>query len=1431
MGSRHNSRSRAGGRLVAGVLVAGMGMGAIPAIAADGLVQSDAVIAAVDAMTIDGGGTAIVTNYDRQMLAPGVELVSVDRIQPGGRLEFDVLVADLGSGSVRADYLYPGTVSDAEPVSDLIENADAIAGVNGSFFDINASKAPSGVGISEEEGIVTVPAGTGNGAITSSHIPVVFTPEGLAAFAGITLTAEVTHNGEPLDLDIAGVNSYFLGEGQIGMFNHVWGDYTRDRALNGGTGTEILINPDGIVTSVGIPATGQLPEGVISLVERDAPGTDRALDAVEVGDQLVVETAVTSEAGEISAAIGANAMLVSNGEPVVSRDTALNPRTAIGFNETGSLMYLLVVDGRQASSTGVTLTDLGVLMKELGAFNAANLDGGGSTSMGAVAPGETVVDTPHNPSDGQERPVPNGIGLVVDRGSGEVSGYSVAPLLHIGDATRVFPGLTRRVQAKGYDETGSAVPGTVPAWSATGAVTVESHGDHTATLTGIATGTDTVVASHGDASGSLNIEVLGELSRIEVSPSVVQLSSSDDVASFTVYGYDKDGYRAPIDAGDVTIAGNEGGAFTIEPGSTGTFAVSANADNASAPLTVDVNGISAEAAVSVGVDTLPVANFEDADQWTAGQARAPGVTVTPADGQDDRGGAAISFDFTQSTGTRGAYAIAPGDGIEIPGQPTALTAWMDGNEHGAWPRIQVRQADGTVTQLDGSAEPFEGWRRVTFAVPSGVDYPLTFQMFRLMETRPAAQYTDSVVVSDIQALVPTRVDLPVVEDVTDSVIVRAGGTDDSPLRIAVVSDAQFVARQPDSGAVQGARESFREILAEDPDLVIINGDFVDEGAPEDFELAQRIIDEELGDFPYVYVPGNHEIMGGDITNFVDAFGATNGYLDVEGTRLVWVNSAPGSLSHDFEQLTMLRRALDDAAMNDDITGVVLFQHHPVDDPLPTKASQMSNRLDAEMLRDWLEDFRSQTGKPIANVAAGVGIFHAMTLDGIPYFINGNAGKGPTGGSSGSFTGWSMIGIDPAASSSPREWISFEVNTRVDDDGLSLGEFPTVLEANGEAITLTPTMSQDDGVRTMPVAWPMSYAWSSDSIHIGDVESAAEGSIAAFDPESNTLTPLSGGEGSLTLTVNTESVTADFTIAPDLVPVTPEKPGFTGNVISIPEVDGVDYLIADKVVTGNIEIKKDTTVTARAAEGYILSEGAQAEWSFALPAPTTGNLFRFPNAWDSTDIGLTIAFGREGDEVIVGDWDGDGQDSIGVRRGKVFYLANELVGGEADASFRYGREGDEVLVGDWDGNGTDTLGVRRGDTFLLMNELVGGDAEITFHYGRESDEVLVGDWDGNSSDTILVRRGRVFFVSNALQGGNAETSFAYGRNADEALPGDFDGDGNDTIALRRGETIFLKNVLSGGPADEAIDFADGAVFVGDWDGDGVDTPVMNQHVSR
>lgn len=74
--------------------------------------------------------------------------------------------------------------------------------------------------------------------------------------------------------------------------------------------------------------------------------------------------------------------LVVNGEAVSTTGTGggLNPRTAIGQRADGAVL-LLVIEGRQTSSLGATYLDLIEIMLDFGAVNAANLDGGMSSSM------------------------------------------------------------------------------------------------------------------------------------------------------------------------------------------------------------------------------------------------------------------------------------------------------------------------------------------------------------------------------------------------------------------------------------------------------------------------------------------------------------------------------------------------------------------------------------------------------------------------------------------------------------------------------------------------------------------------------------------------------------------------------------------------------------------------------------------------------------------------------------------------------------------------------------------------------------------------------------------------------------------------------------------------------------------------------------------
>jgi hypothetical protein len=81
-----------------------------------------------------------------------------------------------------------------------------------------------------------------------------------------------------------------------------------------------------------------------------------------------------------------------------------HPRSAVGFSRDSSTLLFVTVDGRQASSVGMTLVELADLLKSVGAWDAMNFDGGGSSTL--VVDGK-VVNSPSDPAG--ERTVGNAL--------------------------------------------------------------------------------------------------------------------------------------------------------------------------------------------------------------------------------------------------------------------------------------------------------------------------------------------------------------------------------------------------------------------------------------------------------------------------------------------------------------------------------------------------------------------------------------------------------------------------------------------------------------------------------------------------------------------------------------------------------------------------------------------------------------------------------------------------------------------------------------------------------------------------------------------------------------------------------------------------------------------------------------------------------------
>jgi len=133
-----------------------------------------------------------------------------------------------------------------------------------------------------------------------------------------------------------------------------------------------------------------------------------------VGDQ----TTYPDVKDDIKEAVGGLYWLVEDSILVKQTDVTIEPRTCIGVSKDGKKVYMMAVDGRNFwHSNGMTFEELGQCLMAVGAYNAVNLDGGGSTTF-FIRNTETFTDGRFEvrnwPSDngGAERSVANGLLII-----------------------------------------------------------------------------------------------------------------------------------------------------------------------------------------------------------------------------------------------------------------------------------------------------------------------------------------------------------------------------------------------------------------------------------------------------------------------------------------------------------------------------------------------------------------------------------------------------------------------------------------------------------------------------------------------------------------------------------------------------------------------------------------------------------------------------------------------------------------------------------------------------------------------------------------------------------------------------------------------------------------------------------------------------------
>jgi len=252
----------------------------------------------------------------------------------------------------------------------------------------------------------------------------------------------------------------------------------------------------------------------------------------------------------------------------------------------------------------------------------------------------------------------------------------------------------------------------------------------------------------------------------------------------------------------------------------------------------------------------------------------------------------------------------------------------------------------------------------------------------------------------------------------------------------------------------------------------------------------------------------------------------------------------------------------------------------------------------------------------------------------------------------------------------------------------------------------------------------------------------------------------------------------------------------------PSVNFPDEIGHNLALSGSTVITGVPTKANYAGVVYVFVSGAFTEpprHYVGVYRPSTGVFYlRYSNNPAQAGADVAIVYGDSNYDPVIGDWNGDGLDTIGVfsKVDGTFHLRDANSSGAPDHVFLFGNPNDKPLAGRWNNSLTqDGVGVSRpaNGIVFLRNSLSGGTADYSIVIGNPGDQALAGDWDGNGVDTIGVFTSNSRFQltdNNAAPAATIEYNFQYGGNTGTPIAGDWTGLGRSGVGLYKATGAIL-----------------------------------------
>lgn len=309
----------------------------------------------------------------------------------------------------------------ASPLIGMIEsferkypNIEVLGGINGDFYDINGTKAPTSNFIENYEVIKGTQPNRVSFNILSDDSFNISTSKRL----GYEILIKNEHGEIIFRKMVDSVNKVMDSSNKIGVFISSYVGEIAE-SLN----AVVIDNAD-----VKIQGSFEFAKGNPNL-ELSVPTKIENSKFVVVGDELkeyliptntvIVQNKLEGFENVRGSIGGSNTVLVKDGlvnEDLLTTNDAFviykHPRSAVGIKKDGSVFFFLN-DGRDDKNNvpGLKIDELAILMKNNGAVHAMNLDGGGSSTL-AARNLDGTFEILNFLSDGRERSISNGILIV-----------------------------------------------------------------------------------------------------------------------------------------------------------------------------------------------------------------------------------------------------------------------------------------------------------------------------------------------------------------------------------------------------------------------------------------------------------------------------------------------------------------------------------------------------------------------------------------------------------------------------------------------------------------------------------------------------------------------------------------------------------------------------------------------------------------------------------------------------------------------------------------------------------------------------------------------------------------------------------------------------------------------------------------------------------